>query len=370
MEPVSRTTATIALLVLSCGRLLRLRRTPTDPALLGLNASLLLFLLIEPAPWGTHTTLVHALAGGSSAATVLATHGVRVAAVASLLLFFHYSAHPLPEAHRRARGELLGAAVVVLALVLLTTLPQISAEVGPPGFHLISGGYTAVMTLRAGSWSARYAREVADRMRPGPRVGAFGLWLYGLAVCAEAGAAFLGNTGRMPTTVDTTVRTALHTGRALFLLGLLYPVWLARVDAMRLWARHWRQYRLLTPLWVRLHEVLPPTVGHRERRWRRWVPWRVHRRHWRRTVEIRDALLRLGPQLADLGITVDTPLAEQATAVNTALRRERQGVVPTSGEAVPVAVSDTEDALVRLARAMEDQDHRDTTPLPRRSRER
>ncbi|PRW63676.1 MAB_1171c family putative transporter [Actinopolyspora mortivallis] len=359
MEPVSRVTATVALLVLSCGRLLRLRRTPGDPALLGLNASLLLFLLIEPAPWGTHTTLVHALAGGSSATAVAATHGVRVAAVASLLLFFHYSAHPLHEAHRRARGELLGAAVVVLVLVLLTALPSTSAEAGgAPGFHLISGGYTAVMTLRAGSWSARYAREVAYRMRPGPRVGAFGLWLYGLAVCGEAGTEFVGSTSRIPDTVDSTVQTALHTGRALFLLGLLYPVWLARVDAVRLWARHWRQYRLLTPLWTRLHEVLPPAVGHRERRWQRWVPWRVHRRHWRRTVEIRDALLRLGPQLADLGITVDTPLGEQAAAVNTALRHERQGVVPTSSEAVPVAVGDTEDALVRLARAVEDQDHR------------
>jgi hypothetical protein len=85
---------------------------------------------------------------------------------------------------------------------------------------------------------------------------------------------------------------------------------------------------------------------------------RVHRRYWRRVVEIRDGLVQISPHLADVDFIPRRPAHEQVDKFREALRRQREGVQPGSPSAVLVAAPPREGAeadveqLVNLARAL------------------
>lgn len=349
--------ATIAVVLLFTGRLMRLRRTPADHSLRALTMCMGAFLLVEPMPmWLDGASPISTtFATAPNAAVAFVERSVHATALVSLMLFFCYSAFPTERAHVVARREILSGLVVIAAMGALwvVSLRQTTSPLAgiPVWAGVLSGTYTAVMMTRGGRWSARYSREVAERMRPGPRIGASGLWLYGFGVAVASALPLFGLVGTQWTLpVDALVDGA----RLLFVLGLLYPILLARVDGARMWWWHWRCFRDLDQLRQQLQVAFPGGKRQRPRRWVRPAPWRVHRRHWRRLVEVRDGLVRLGPHLHDLGASPETSFERQAADLDAALARLHAAVTPNSTNAVPLGIDESAesgDALARLARA-------------------
>lgn len=296
-----------------------------------------------------------------------------------LMLFFLFSAVG-QGAVRKAWGEavVLAGTSVVMTLAMLATptalretvfsqtgrLPADMTEHGVAVFYFAGSLYFAYAAGRTAYWATQYAAESAPRARWGFRVAAVGF------SCLTVAAAIRGvfvvirwSGGDVPTQLETAVNLLVPLGILAFVLGVCFVGLSARWAAARLWLRRRRQFHALRPLWQCLHTAFPNDEleasknNHRDE----IVPARLHRRFWRRVVEIRDGMVQLSPHLADAGYDTDRPAHEQAETVKAAIQRQLAGDEPSTRSAIlvaaPTGVSPNEvdgeiDELLALARAL------------------
>ncbi|HWE89885.1 MAG TPA: MAB_1171c family putative transporter [Pseudonocardiaceae bacterium] len=356
----------------------RLVRTPRDRVLRAVAACLVLQVLGEP---GVIPVVVHWF--GGTIAPPLAKLLMNLAldlSWFSLMLFFLLSAG---GSWLRARVEavLVTAVAAVMIWTMTATPDSVSTWAYPAGgalpptipipevgiFYLAGSAYFAYAAGQAARWAFGYGAESTGRARWGLRVAATGLAFLGSSAAIRAVFVVIrwtGGTvsGKLASPVDMLVPI----GAVLFIGGVSYIGLAARLAALRVWAGHRRAHRQLRPLWEQLHTAFPHDALDRSplRRWRDGLlPRRVHRRYWRRVVEIRDGLVQLSPHLADLGFRPEAPAHEQVGLVRQALDRQRRGAAADSRAAVLVASpahgdSGADDSkadveqLVHLARAL------------------
>jgi hypothetical protein len=290
----------------------------------------------------------------------------------SLLIFFLGSTLG-PRRYRRAAFEMIPlAAAIALMCVALAITPaeargvSLSATVvhipGIALFYLGAGSYLIYSLIACVWWIGRYYRTADHHLRIGLRLSGIGLalgavgsilralyivvaWIFGpsMAVLLSIG---------IPLVI---------LGTMLFIVGLSYPGVQARFAAFLRRRRHRRHYQQLTPLWTLLTKAYPDIVLRAGPRWPfdRLRPHNVHRRYYRRVIEIRDGLVQLSPYLeTDLAaVAVDDPHSA-AEELKTALTR-RAGDEESGRKArlvLPGGANDIEaDAqpLLALARAVE-----------------
>lgn len=259
--------------------------------------------------------------------------------VCSLLIFFLGSALG-PRQARRVALELvpLAAAIAVMTVALaITPVPLRGAALGPdtvhePGialFYFGGGAYLIYAITACAVWIGRYQRVADPHLRTGLRIGAASL------VAAAAGSVFRALYLVLAWVFDVTVPALLWLGvplvilgSVLFLAGITYPGVRARVAAVVRRRRHRADHHRLAPLWTLLVAAYPsivlrtpPGSGLRDR-------FAVHRRYYRRVIEIRDGLVQLSPYLeTDLAsLAADDPSAA-AAALRAALARQASGEV-------------------------------------------
>jgi hypothetical protein len=354
----------------------RLIRSPHDRALRVFVACLALQVISQPI---IAVAIMHAWGGQASAKDIkLIVNLALDMSYYALLLFFLFSAG---GSRRRAVREAVLVVIVcaITTLTLVTTPASVGDRAFPVGgqlpltipvpqvaiFYLAGSCYFVYASWQAARWGFRYAAESAPRARWGLRAAATGLVLLGCA--AGPRAVFIvirWAGGTVPNSLASRVDLLVPIGAVLFVCGASYVGIAARLTALRVWTDHRRVYRQLRPLWEQLHSAFPHDALDRSplRRWRESVsPRRIHRRYWRRVIEIRDGLVQLSPHLADLGFRPDAPAEQQVGLVRAALDRQRRGTRATSRAAVLVAAPAQRDTkadveqLVRLARALEQE---------------
>ncbi|QRP45205.1 MAB_1171c family putative transporter [Amycolatopsis sp. FDAARGOS 1241] len=256
--------------------------------------------------------------------------------VCSLLIFFLGSALGPPRARRVALEFVpLGAAIAVLTVgTAVTPVPLRGAALGPatvhePGialFYLGGGLYLIYAITACAVWIVRYQRVADPHLRTGLRIGAASL------AAAAAGSVFralytvFALFGAVVPVLLWPGIPLVIVGSLLFLAGITYPGVRARFAALAQRRRHRSDHARPAPLWTFLVKAYPSIVlrtppGH---------PWRerfvVHRRYYRRVIEIRDGLVQLSPYLeADpASLAADEPAAA-AAALRSALARHAAG---------------------------------------------
>jgi uncharacterized protein DUF6545 len=266
----------------------------------------------------------------------LANNVLLACAACALLVFFHGSA--LGAGHvRRVLLELvpLAAAIVLMFVATgLTPVPLRGAALSPTNvhvsgialFYLGAGLYLIYAITACVWWITRYQRTADRHLRTGLRLAAAGLasaaigstfralyivvaWAFGPAVPVVL---LLG----MPFVI---------LGSVLFLAGISYPGVRARFSALGRRRRRRDDLERLTPLWTLLATAYPtivlrtPPGGMRDR-------LAVHRRYYRRVIEIRDGLVQLSPYLDTdfAALTAEDPAAA-AKALRRALDRHAAG---------------------------------------------
>ncbi|GDY31730.1 hypothetical protein GTS_33630 [Gandjariella thermophila] len=348
----------------------RLVRAPHDLATRAVTACLAFAAVGLGLQWAAADAAGH----GSVAPGVLklVQNLVQYIALWCLMLFFLFAGFG-PAARGRARREILplAAAAVALTAAMFATPPGLrdhtfaSADMRVPGvaaFYGLGGLYFLYVLVQTGRWAWQYADESDPRMRWGLRTASVGLGVSALASAVRVGfvvVRFAG--GAVPASATGAAALALVLGGLLFMLGVIYPAVLTRAAAIRAWSDHRRVYRELAPLWELFHEVYPQDALHGPYgpRRDRFALWRVHRRFWRRVVEIRDGLVQLSPHLADVAFSAEEPRQEQIRKLTEAVRRQRSGVRPTSSAAVLVAAPATAapeadvEQLLALSRALQ-----------------
>ncbi|WP_410658238.1 MAB_1171c family putative transporter [Amycolatopsis sp. lyj-112] len=352
----------------------RLLRSPRDLAIGVLVGCLVLRLVSAPST----IVAIHEFAGGTlNAGNVKLVQNVLLdISWFCLLLFFLLSAG---GTRRRAWVEalVLAAVCVTSAISMLaipadvraqdfaagSALPQAFPEPEMAWFYLIDAGYGAYVTLQAGAWALRDAAESPPRVRWGLRVATAGLVLLAASAAGRFTAVVVRWTGgEVSAGALAWTNSFVHIGVILFMAGITLVGILAAITASWVWLRNRRRYQDLRPLWDQLHDVFPDDALYAapNHAWLDRVAfWRVHRRYWRRVVEIRDGLVRLSPYLADCGFTGREERGKPPPDIfREALTRVRSGERPTSRHAVLVARPDRPDLeadvgeLVALSRAL------------------
>jgi uncharacterized membrane protein len=295
-----------------------------------------------------------------------------------LMLFFLFSAVG-SGAVRKAWVEavvLASTSVVMTAAMLATPASVREAAFSSTGrlpadmtvaevavFYLAGSLYFAYAAARTSYWALRYAAESAPRARLGFHVVAAGFACLGLAASVRGVFVVIRWLGAdVPGPIESAVNLLVPLGILAFVLGVCFVGLAARWAAARLWLRRRRQFHTLRPLWQRLHVAFPSAAfdpsEHKDRD-EIW-PLRLHRRFWRRVVEIRDGMVQLSPHLADAGYDSERPAHEQVEAFEAAVQRQLAGEQPSTKTAILVAapteanneVDGEIDQLVALARAL------------------
>lgn len=247
----------------------------------------------------------------------------------SLILFFLFSS---ASRRRAVRGAWREAAVLALAIVLLVVctvatpvaergknLSQANMSIpGVAGFYLFGGLYLIYALARALRWIISYAADAEPRLRRGLLLAGFGL--AGMIVGSAARAVlvvlrYLGSPPYPP--VNAVASTLVALGILLFLTGVTYPGVCTRLAALRLWHYRRRAYHELAPLWTALHDAFPQTALDRlpvNRLRDRCRLRQVHRRYYRRVIEIRDGLVQISPYLPAEVEPGAAPMAETLRA--------------------------------------------------------
>jgi hypothetical protein len=357
-------------------RVPRLARAPHDLATRAVSACLACTAVGLCLQWAAASAADDAALGPG--VVKLVQNLVQYVALWFLMLFFLFAGFG-PAARRRARWEVvpLVAAAVALTVAMFATPAGLrdhtfrTGDMRVPGiaaFYGLGGLYFLYVLVQTSRWAWQYASESNRWMRLGLRTASVGLGVSALACAARVGYVLVrAGGGVVPSAATNAAMLALMFGGLLFLLGVTYPALLTRVAAIRAWAHHRRVYRELAPLWALFHEVYPQDALHRQDgpRRERFAVRRVHRRCWRRVIEIRDGLVQVSPHLADLGYRPDEPWRAQIDRLTEALHRQRAGVRPASSAAVLVAAPPTTapeadiEQLVALARALQERQTQD-----------
>ncbi|MFI1953138.1 MAB_1171c family putative transporter [Streptomyces xinghaiensis] len=344
-------------------------RAPHDAPLRSVTLCLLSAALSYPV----------AMPGGASGVDTVAGHGTAkliqnlllLATVYFLMCFYLYSADE-KAGRLRARRE---AVVVTLVAVSITvaaesvpnevfagsfstadmTIPQIAFFYGGAGLYLMYA------LGAAGWWTRRYARMSRRPHATGLWMAAIGLTTMAVACAVRAViVAIRWSGGAVPQPLMTGVAFLLVVSILLFVAGVTYPGARARVTSLKLWLRHRRDHRRLTPLWQLLAEAYPenvlrpPSSTLRDR----WRARGVHRRYHRRIVECRDGLVDISPYLGytaeDIEVLGVDP-AELAQRLRHAASTIGKGALAPR-RAVPLAMpqDDNREADVRQLVAVSD----------------
>ncbi|SDY00798.1 hypothetical protein SAMN05216215_1018120 [Saccharopolyspora shandongensis] len=352
----------------------RLARSPRDLALRAVVACLFCRLFAAPST----VAALRELTGGALTAS-LGKLVMNIALNASwffLLLFFLFAAAGGTARAWRETALVLGVSACMALAVVVTpdadsafptrgTLPVTFQVPSVAVFYLVGTAYVAYVTGSAAMWAWRYAAESGRRTRVGLRLAAVALvGEAGIAVIRAGIVVVRWAGGNVPPSFASTVDSLVPVALLIFVVGVCWAGLATRISAFRVWARHRSIYHQLYPLWARLHEVFPGDALERSPRslWLdRLSPRRIHRRFWRRLIEIRDGLVQLGPHLADSGFDTDRPAHQQVGVVKEALRRQREGARPSGRSAVLIAAPDGPDLgadieqLLALAQALSKQ---------------
>lgn len=287
----------------------------------------------------------------------------------ALLLFFVLSAGGSAARVRRDIGAWVILSAVLGVCVALTPgwweAQNLLAQPGRPAtvtvFSAAADLYYVYATGSCAVWAFRYASETPRRLRPGLWLASLGLGVFAIA----SAAALLIVLGLLPPSLYGDVLVEVM-GLAIvaFAAGVVVVGLVGRGVALRVWWRHRRYARALHPLWSVLCAVYPSdTLERASGDWwfDRILPHQVHRRYWRRWMEVRDGLVQLSPHLVRAGYDPARPADEQTETFRAALRRVADGEQPESSHAVPVAVpaddsSERADVqeLLRLSTALRD----------------
>lgn len=350
-------------------KLFQLRRAPEHLPTWALTAMLgcMLVAYAFQAP-GAHEAL-DAVAGRGWAKFV--ENVLLMTGSCALMLFFVYSASGRSAARWRTWREVavLGAAIAALVVAVLATPVAERGEnlsdadvrlTGVAAFYLVAGGYLIYALGRTLRWVARYARRAEPWLRRGLRLAAVGLTGMVIGSVGRAAVLLVRYSG-LPISplVNGIASTLVAIGILLFLAGVSYPGLRSRLSAFRLWCYRRRAYHELHPLWGVLHEAFPQTALDRapvSRWWDRMRLRQVHRRYYRRVIEIRDGLVQLSPYLS---ADVDgQPADEGASTLREALAARAAGVAaPARARLVAGPAGEGLDAdmdrLLTLSRALE-----------------
>ncbi|MGP3948501.1 MAB_1171c family putative transporter [Streptomyces sp. 7N604] len=353
-------------------KLYQLARDPHDAPLRSVTLCLLTAALSYPL----------AMPGGASGVDTVAGHGTAklvqnvllLLTVYFLMCFYLYSADE-QAGRRRARREAVVVALVALSITVAAvsvphqvfagsfstadmTISQIAF------FYAGAGVYLMYALSVAGQWTRRYARMSSRPHSTGLWMAAIGLGAMAVACAVRAViVAIRWGGGTVPRPLMAGVAFLLVVSILLFVAGVTYPGASARIASVRLWLRHRRDYRRLTPLWQLLSEAYPENVlrpaspALRDQ----WRARGVHRRYHRRIVECRDGLVDISPYLVDEeddSSVLDLDAAELADRLRQAVTRIGQGD-PAPRQAVPLAMSlgDDRESDVRQLIAVSDALH-------------
>jgi hypothetical protein len=293
------------------------------------------------------------------------------AGLCSLLIFFLRSALG-PRRHRRVVFELipLAAAIALMCGALASTPPAArGVSLGPnvvriPGvalFYLGTGLYLSYALIACVSWMIRYFHTADRHLRIGLRISGIGFALSAVGSILRAlyivVAWIWGPTLSILPTIGIPLVIFGITG---FLAGISYPGMQARVAAFRRRRQHQRHYRELHPLWTLLVAAYPNIVlrAGPPQPLDLLRPRNVHRRYYRRVIEIRDGLVQLSPYLrTDLTTVAAMDAGSAAAELKAALSRHAAGetsdhkahlVLPGGGNDIEADVR----PLIALARAI------------------
>ncbi|KAA5825453.1 hypothetical protein F1721_32990 [Saccharopolyspora hirsuta] len=349
----------------------RLARSPRDLALRAVVACLFCRLFAAPST----IAALRDLTGGALPPSVgkLVMNIALNASWFFLLLFFLFAAAGSVVRAWREAALMLGASASMALAVLLTpdsdsafptsgALPVVFPAPSVAAFYLVGMAYIAYATASAAIWAWRYATESGRRTRVGLQLAAIGLIGEATTTTVRASIVIIRWTGgSVPPSFAHAVDSLVPVALLIFVVGVCWAGLTARISEFRVWARHRRVYHQLYPLWARLHDVFPDDALERNPTslwFDRLSPLRMHRRFWRRLIEIRDGLVQLGPQLIDAGYDAERPAHQQTAVLEEALRRQHEGVRPSGRSAVLIAAPDRPDLhadieeLVALAQAL------------------
>ncbi|MEV5468059.1 MAB_1171c family putative transporter [Streptomyces griseoincarnatus] len=350
-------------------KLYKLTRDPHNAPLRSVTLCLLSAVLSYPL----------AMPGGASGIDAVAGHGTAkliqnvllLLTVYFLMCFYLYSADG-HAARRRARREAVVVALVAVSIIVAAesvpnevfagsfstadmTIPQIAFFYGGAGLYLM---YALGV---AGWWTRQYARMSRRPHATGLWMAAIGL--TAMAVACAVRAVFVAirwTGGTVPQPLMAGVAFLLVVSILLFVAGVTYAGARARITSLKLWLRHRRDHRRLTPLWQLLSEAYPENVLRPASAALRdqWRARGVHRRYHRRIVECRDGLVDISPYLVDKAEdteVLELDPAELAERLRQAVTTIGKGAL-SPRQAVPLAMpqGDDRDADVRQLIAVSD----------------
>lgn len=230
----------------------------------------------------------------------------------ALMLFFLFSATGSRRVRWRTWREVavLGVAVASLVAAVLSTpvaergrnLSEADVSItGVAAFYLVAGAYLIYALARTLVLVTRYAAEAEPWLRLGLRMAAIGLAGMVIGSVGRSVVLLVRYAGlAISPLVNVVASTLVALGILLFLAGVSYPGLRSRLSALKLWRLRRRTYHELRALWRVLHEAFPQTALDRapSNRWRDRIRLRqVHRRYYRRVIEIRDGLVQISPYL-------------------------------------------------------------------------
>ncbi|MFI9568866.1 MAB_1171c family putative transporter [Streptomyces rishiriensis] len=313
LHPLCLAIASVGFLVLL--RDLKRDRRDRDRALVALAASYLASALSHAVSMTWVWVRVDSFFGVPNIVVPLAQSFVILVLVLQSSVLAYWSKTP-KEARRRSRHLLItGAAVIVGMTVLFALLtPATQRPLGFANYYAHDPAYQAYALLYFGTYTVaeiylaracwKYARKVNDPwISRGLRLVTAGalitLGYSGIRIAAVVGAGAGAGTGFSVDDLNDFAWACGDIGAALTQVGYFIPIVATRTAAALAWHLEHCRYRHLEDLWQAMADAEPSIVLERPvntaqaRRERRSVAFDLYRR----TVEIRDAQIELGPYL-------------------------------------------------------------------------
>lgn len=299
--------------------------------------------------------------------TVLVNYSI-MGAACSLVLFFLWSVHG-HHATPAIRRE-FGILSIAMAVVLFAWLSGDAYERMHPVSSETSGRWNttlficAVLVYLLYCWVVGFAHayrywRMTTRTRTRSALVLVGagmalMTVFSISGIVKAGLRFeLGPRDPLVRALGETYTTSKGLGQALIVGGLCLAGLLAKLEGLPTWRRQLDAQRRLFPLWQRACDTFPAfALSHRP-----VLPWlNVRRNYYRSIIEIRDALVELGPYYprepaaggdgaARGGATATVTLTSSAQLVAAGFRAYASGATPHDGPHPRPGPTDTSAAL-------------------------